>query len=305
MFEKPPEIKKPLEKKEQEPTNIIEMETANAQYRIYYDSHQSIVDPKLLDGCDGLVMEMVADNSDTQKAQKTFGKIAYAREFTELFQAAAKDKKPIYFVDMQGSGKGLAEEINRLKGKIVAESVAAGGLLAYALGSLGKNEKMNRRDFLKLGAKTTAAAFLSTPIAQELAFAASLDKNKEVPIEGSASRKAEKFLGQINETIHPELATIVVDARNDLIAQKTETAARLFQRAVGKNPKFALIIGAQHSGIERTLKDSEFSRVSRLKKSLSTRLVQNASIAKIEFIQGAKTDEVYYDAKIIKDTALE
>lgn len=303
MFEKPPEIKKSSEKKERDLVNVKEIETPNARYRICYDSHESVVDPQLLDGCDGLVLEMAANYGDPQKAGKVFGKLGKSEQFSKIFLAAAKSNKPIYFVDICEDGKSLAEEVDRLQGKILAESVAAGGLMLYALSDLEKNKKMNRRGFLKLGLKAVAAAYLSTPIAQELAFVASLDKNKSVPDEQSVSRKAEKILGRINEAIHPELATIAVEVRNDLMAQKTETAARLFQREKGKKPRLAMIVGAQHFGMEKTLANSEPDRVSRLKKALGGELSKNSAIAKIEFISGEGV--IYYDAKIIKDAALE
>lgn len=294
-------VKKSPEKKEL--PNVVEMETDNAQYRIYYDNHERGIDQRLLDDCDGLIMEMMADYSDPEKAKEMFGKICANKDGSMgLLQIAAKNKKPIYFVDMHEKNS-VQKDLSDIETKSVVEFLAGLGIGSYVLKKVIENKKMNRRNFLKLGLGTVAATYLSTPMFQGIVSEETVRNDSELPDENSVSRKAEKVLGNINRIIHPEMKTMTLETRNDLMAQKSETVAKNLSQKIRKKPKLALIVGARHFGIEQSLKDTEQARVKRLKKDLGEDLPKNSAIARINFIQGDK--EIYYDATVLKDSALE
>lgn len=313
MFEGPPknpaETNKPSENKKHEMLNVFEMETENAQYKIYYDNHESVIDPRLLDGCDGLIMEMSEEYNDPEKVKKMFEKISSTRDLHDLFQEAAKSGKPIYFADMYRSEDEIETDFDKTEIKAVVEFLAGAGIGMYALKSLEENKKMSRRDFLKIGLGTAAAAYLSTPFLERAAFVAATkgsDENQNLLDEKSISRKANKALGGLNRAIHPELRTILVETRNDIMAQKAETIAKLFHSETGKKPKMAFTVGGKHSGIEKSLMDSEQGRVARLKKDLGEKLSQYADIAEVSFVSRNKeANEISFDVRILKDAALE
>lgn len=299
------EIKK---KNSVEMPNVAKMESVNARYHINYDDHRTDINPNILDDCDGLVMEMRGNYDDPKETQEWIEHFSHSKQFARVIMDAAKNKKPIYFVDLIESKKvdNFSKERERKELTIPFIEMMMGSALGVHLiyKDLAGDKKMTRREFLKSGLQAIAATYLETPFIQQTAWDIATKHGTALTDEKSTSRKVEKILNRINNDIHPELRTIIVDARNDLMAQKTETIAKILSKKLKKKPELAIIIGARHSGIEQSLTDKEEDRVKRLRRDFGEELSKNASVAEIDFAKG-EGNTIYFKIEILKDPALD
>lgn len=275
--------------------NISHVETSNATYTIEYNNHEQPSSPESLEGADALILEDVSDYSSRQETIATlndaFGSIGYS----DLVKAACDKRLPIFFVDIVDTkesrvalGNKHAIEVRQRLVKFLETMVGAGIAISIASDSGEGTRDSSRRDFIKRGASGLAAGYLLShvpaKIAEDASHAGGHDKD-----ESSIARRSEEVLGTIDTVIHPEARDFVVDTRSTLIAQKSEAAARLLGKELGRKPRVALEVGAGHYAIEHELNRTEKARVDTLKDELEGQLSQQSLFARVEIVPIQKT----------------
>ncbi len=272
--------------------SIARLESLNARYVIEYGRHNKMSTTEVLNDSDALVLEVISDFTSKEKVVGIVNGIAFERgqkmwhPYVVIMQEAFRRKKPIFFVDMVPSKElGSMGREQRIAEIIRSVETLTGGLLIGDSVRTPAVKETGRRSLLATGAKATLGTWLLSHIPEQVSGAAARSFVADTtPFEGSVSRRLEKSFGAINSTIHPETRTMVVDTRNVLIAQKTETVARYLAAELGRKPQIALEVGADHFGIERELLVSEGTRIQTLKDDLGDQFSEQGTIARVELV---------------------
>lgn len=273
--------------------NVVTLETDNAFYNIVYSIHTVPNQPATLRGADAAVFELVS-RYDPEIIK--YG-VLLADNYRYVLSDAIRHQKPVYCTDLSiGSTEGIQEsEIDRevLKSELLlkVETMIGFSLVPTTIQSLAKEVSpkepgRNRRSFLTTLAKAGATFYFLAPIGERKSSVNTTSTFTQEPNEASLDRKVERLLRGINTKIHPELVEkLVLRVRNDLIAQKTETAARQLSKTLGRKPTVSLYVGAAHTGIERSLQDIEEKRLQRLKENLGNNFASQGRIIRLDFMQ--------------------
>lgn len=286
--------------------NVSEVETPSAKYDIVYSLHNQPVKPETIEQADAIILELVGNYETQEKVQKHMEFISREQHtYHQIIKSAAEKQKPVFLVDMSTDAYATRRDaaLNVVLLPVI-EAMIAAGLVFSGIKGVAKKEKMDRRSFLKLGAKMTAAAYLSLPQASRLLSFVSTDYFRQVPDEESFSRKTEKFVHKIKSSSHPELYSNVVNVRNNLIAEKSEAIARMLNKKLGRKPQLALLTGASHFGLEESLSSDPFERINSLKKDLGYEVRRERIIACVEFEAKAGNEPQKFSISLLEDPAL-
>lgn len=266
------------------PENITEIETNVSHYRIVYSDHRIPNRPEAVRGVDGIILEGFLPYNPENAAM---GIVEYLTRFEpqyyEVVREAIREETPIFFLDARDN-PATTGKIDKTRLPEKWQIGAAELLIALILLSdIEIKKQMSRRRFLNESGRVLGSLFLSSPALQFI-FRELSALPKGEPKEKSLFRRGEKLLGSINRTIHPETRSFNIDTRNTLIAQKSETVARVTNGELGRKPILAIIIGASHMGLERELKKEEEERMEELREDLRGALLQNRHIVRIDFL---------------------
>jgi len=298
------EIIKKADDKEQLPENVVMMETPEGKFRIMYGYHDMPQRPEELGAADALALETGGeDYSQKEVAEKLIADCLNDPQYNLIVKEAMKNKKPIYFTDISKADAGLLLRV----GLGSVETVVGLDLLA-ALGKdtlleLSEKKEISRRDFLKKFSKGAVGLYLSSELLENLLFLFS--KGKPVD-ERSQTRAITRFLTELNEGIHPEVNAIILTLRNYLMAQKLVTIARKLSGEKNIKKEIAIVVGAAHSGIEKSLTKKDEERESLIKKLLAVPGLEEARkrIAAITRMDFDEKQNRWVATEIFKDPLL-
>lgn len=248
--------------------NMVRVETPSAVYNIIYSNHGVQNHPEDIFGSDGVIMEGILGDVDTNDIENILRKqMELNRQYGQVIRYASEHNIPLYMADIsEKSDTGSSEIITK---KIIAPIV--GGYLSYrflksSISDIAK-KPVTRRSFLKNFGKTVAAAYLSTPAVELASSEVKRLSDKEIN-ESDVSRNIQRHAAKINNSIHPELNTLTLEGRNSLIAMKSDNIAKNLSHSLGRKPNISLIIGGRHIGIEESLKISDKERLDELREYL-------------------------------------
>lgn len=297
--------------------NTAKLETANADYLLYYTRHDVQTSPEIVRQADAVILESITDFRDDQKTEQSVHHSLFDKTspYHEVVRAAAEQGKPIFLLDLSriaAKNQNMLEskdgeeqdEMTKNELKVAIEGTLGVGAILWAAADLKKaltgNPQMSRRNFLKFLGKSAAGIALASPLVGRMTGYLAKDGLTAEPDESSLPRKAQKTIE--NATYHANLdRSKVIHARNDLWAQKSETVAKYLEKDLGRKPNLAMSMGADHVGIERSLKDNPTDRLSRLSADLNEDFKHEGLIAKITLTPEAKTDRVKVEVVIIRD----
>lgn len=280
--------------------NIKELQTATADYEINYTRHDIQSRSGAIEGADGVILEFIGNQATDEEAKEKVKRIADERfQYLQIIERAAKEVKPIFLVDMSTNN---VKDDSVLNGIIPFFELA----LAQGLTFSPKTKKpvLTRRDFLKKGAKGIMIAYPITAIAEEILQIFEASYIFEEPKEGSLLRSVQRSLGRLNDAIHPEIYSDLIDTRNDLIAEKSDFIARILAGELNKRPKLSLFIGGAHTGIERSLQLEPEERTENLRGRLKGKLPEERFIVKVIFEPKKGSEHQKFSISIIEDTNL-
>ncbi len=168
------------------------------------------------------------------------------RGYFRLFRTIQEMKVPLVFADFWYKNKGFGTEYI----PAVLEALGILGETKIGIDLLKKisREKKDRRDILKIGARSIAAAWLVQPA---LSYFSALGANAI----GEGEESTTELVKLSNKT-HPEVFLLTTTLRNVVIAHKEEWLAS----KKGNKPHFATIIGVGHAGIEDQIQYSPEER---------------------------------------------
>jgi hypothetical protein len=264
--------------------NVFNVETPHAQYKIVYSRHYIMNNPEIVANVDGVVVEGTGAFKDRDDVDRFISNSTHPNDqianpqYKEIFKRIMRENKPLYLVDINTSSPSSKTDVNiaAIKGTYLPAAEAGAGV---ALGMSGvkdlRSEKTpTRRRFLKGISKIFGGAYLGSHLP------AQLTSDTVEQSEQSSLRKMNKTLTRFNNRIHPETTGYAITMRNTLIAQKSEAVAQELQKEIGKKPVIAILIGADHVGIEDELKLSEEERILKLKDKLGSEFAHQSKIFK-------------------------
>lgn len=269
-----------LSRKKEIPKNVVEVETENATYRISYELHNATADPDLVDGADGIILEGYYNYDIRENIPKAFRGFSETQMKGVIARSAEQDK-PVFSADMSVDLLKFASLCleNPVKKKLIeaGELLIGMGLIQSAISEIRNTEKISRRNFLRTTGKMIGGAYFGMPAIESVLAGISI-LTKKILDESSDLRKFSRGLEKVNEYAHPELQTMAIEVRNQLIAQKAETIATQLREKIGKKPNLAIYIGASHFGIEEALKSTQSDRMAKLRTIFKDELVKQAKI---------------------------
>ncbi len=269
--------------------NVVEIETEKGRFSIVYSLHDIPVRPETIRNVDAVILELVGNYDSLEGAKKDIDLASDKRSsYRYILPTAARSEQPLFFLDFiadESETKKLAQEMG-VKNQILpmveflfGTILTIGGTINY--GSKNRLER-TRRDFLKLGGASLLGAYLSLPKLSQVLEAPYAIKH-QVPGQTDLIWRAHKMSGNFSKLIHPEMRSVGYETRNILIAQKSETVAKLLAQELKRKPKLSIIVGAGHYGLEHTLQIDENSRVGKLAKDLGDKFRKQGAITRVDF----------------------
>ncbi len=297
----------------------VDVETPEARFVIIYHNHQSKEEifSGFVDEVDGVIFE--TEGSPYHSTQEMIEDVRVLLKITNqgrIVKRLMKQEKSIFFTSISYRGnlsKPFYVDWEDKNKRIVVEGLM--GLLSFYIGgkltytALRSKEKINRREFLKMGVSLGLGAYLTAPVITEWGLTLALGGDKKIVDEQSLLRQTQKKLRDFNQILHPELDRLTLTARNNLTAQKSGVIARLLKEEnrndgkLNKKPVIGIVVGLEHSGIEKALLSDEKDRVAALQNELGAKVEQEKLIARIKFY----TEKNKHRARvsIMNDTSLE
>ncbi|OGI59906.1 hypothetical protein A2814_02435 [Candidatus Nomurabacteria bacterium RIFCSPHIGHO2_01_FULL_38_19] len=283
-----------------EAKNMVKIETTHAVYRLLYGSHVESQDDSMMQGTDGLLVEGTLDLNELQDSpDRVLGFVFSTPQMQKLIENARDHKKPVYFVDrpfdrslISSQSKDTWLEIGEFIGTLAFMTSATKGLLSSAK----NNERISRRDFLKAGAKTVAAGYLSTPYMQ-----AWLGGQNQ---EDTLLRKADRAVIAVNDILHPEMYGQILDLRNNIMAEKAEFVALKTSETLNRKPIFVFALGSDHTRVEIALQRTTEQRVAQIKSGYTGNMSDLRKIVKLEFLSLLKHQKDKFKISPIEDPNL-
>jgi hypothetical protein len=293
------EIAKPPIKVENEV--ILDKPELPAVYKLIYAHHDRQNNPADLKFNNGqkpdcIVLERGGIKTDEESIKgEMAAQYKMGGQYKNMIIYAAENSVPLYLIDYD---KDIEDEMHEGKyNSVVSDVLSTGGLL-FLTDSIIKNDiasirkqGLNRRNFLKLFGKASAAAYLSAPAIDMTTFVT--DETDE----HSAVREIRKKNRTIISQAQPWTKSALVQGRNIIFAMLLEKLSKQLQGSLHRKPNVPFVVGSDHFEIESEIgKDSED-----LKKSLSKYiekmedLESPGSIIKVEF---TKNDSGKYNIKI-------
>lgn len=242
--------------KENLPDNVVTVEAPEARYRIVYEFHQHRRkhEKRAFEGVDAVGIEAV-DRFDEQTPFLTGVDPVRVPEgvppgFTEGRQEylpyLAEQNVPLYFFDIY-NGKAytqIMELTEHIRGAEVTATAIAGAYAALKGVQMVKKPRLNRRDFLKLGAAAAVVAKGGLAV-----------QRTEWPDDNKQMSGMERTVRHAQEMLSPELNAIQFTLRNALWAYKMKSVIAFQSTArIQRKPDIAAIVGAAHIGLEDMLK---------------------------------------------------
>jgi hypothetical protein len=292
IFRKRPAEDGPTQERRMHPEfkNAVHLETDNARYTIVYGVHTIAQDPKVLQGSDGLVLEMAGDYSDpTEIDSHLRGMQNNFKQTTQIIEHARTNRIPIYLVDtihLNTQNELLRLQEDSEKKQNYAGIFAVLGLLSTI--GVVTSKGMNRRNFLKsaagAGGAFVGAGYLSLPEI-EMYLTKQMTKGIKQPEQDELLTQVFNLLHKMNETLHPKTRELIYRLRNLLIAEKAEYLGHLHKvRSRGKKPNLTLLVGQAHTGIEQFLQQSFEERANPILEKLRAAGVDESTIAKVDYL---------------------
>jgi hypothetical protein len=305
------EMFKPLrptvEHRETEFKNVSQVETEVGKFKIMYSLHNFVANPKIVEGSDGIVLELLGETFDEAGMEKSADWIQEDRfsPYKEVVREAAEKHVPVFLTDLSLKTMKSKEFRGTYGQDVFKEMVekAFGAMGVFLSVNVLLSEKMSRRDFLKKGAMAVAAlgAYASFPLSKDILGEAETSlRTKEID-ETSVLRKGERLVDTAQYHTHPETRSLMVDARNDLFAQKSETIARSLGKSLGRKPSIAIVIGAGHVGLERSLQKSGDDRLGFIREKLGSNIGNEKLIARLDFSDEEEGGKRKVDVSFIQD----
>ncbi len=259
--------------------SIKTLETAEAVYKIEYTIHSKLSTPEVMEGADALIIEAVGDYSGGNAADIVVAEKGEGNPHSEVVKRAFYDQKPIFLVDTRAEWDPENKDIKEKLIIDLVESMVGGSLVARSL----TTKEPTRREILKGASTGAAGAYLLSPSAEFFAARAATEFRRTSPDESSVARSIEKGLNSVNRVIHPESRSFTVEGRDALIAQKSQTVARMLSQELGRKPQIALEIGGGHLGIETEFRSVDADRVARIGRYLNKEeMERDALIARVQ-----------------------
>jgi hypothetical protein len=286
---------------EPELPNLVELETGQAYYRIFYNNHSIPSDPESLKGCDAFFTEFVYRDLQSvgQRFEESLKKDAPSEEtifksdqqgIRPVILRVAETNVPIFLVDASNRSLEATSLKDEFFSKLVVK-IAEGGAALFVLKSLNldlakdisSDKKMSRRDFLKRGLKLAGGSYLISPAIESVAEWLVVNTEKQ-PDERTWKRWVQRETAGVNQWLHPEFKTKLVDFRNTLMAQKSEAAAKVLQQTLQRKPTILLAVGGAHFGIEKSFRQLEQTRIEEIKGTLKDKTGIENVVVRIDFL---------------------
>ncbi len=297
--------------------NTAKLSTENADYLLYYTRHDVQTSPEIVNRSDALILESITDFRDDKKTKKSVEHALFDKTspYHEAVRAAAEQGKPIFLLDLSratAKSQNMLEtkngedqdEMSKNELKVAIEGSLGLGAIMWAAVDLKRmitdNPKMSRRNFLKFLGKSATGLALTSPLIGRMTGYISTKGTGLEPDESSVSRKAQKVFEDATYRTNLDRSK-TIHTRNDLWAQKSEKVAKYLQAELGRKPSLALSMGADHVGIERSIKENDETRLARLSKELGDDFKNEGLIAKIDLTPEAGSDRVKVEVVIIHD----
>ena len=229
--------------------NITTIETGTGTYTILYGLHVVAQNPDdVPERITGIILE-TGIHPWLKDPVKTIQKLKNHPQYKRLFDRLAREKTPVLFADVKYKYNDFA--------LILADNVftAAGWIGGMRLISqLIRNDTKSQRGFVANLAYGLASAWLLLPVVSNMTRLGS-------SITGEGTEQSAR-LKKLSHKLHPEAELLYLSLRNAVIAEKAYYLAQTY----GKKAHIAIVLGAEHVGIEDMLIRSHMERLGYLKK---------------------------------------
>lgn len=278
------------------------MEALNGKYSVIFYNHdgisKDIIPSEYLNSADALVLEeanLFKGMAKKKTSDQMINKMIDPESPTCLLvKEAIRQCKPLFLADIsRDTFKKISDEENKVMGLSVIEAVLATAATAggISLMTTEGNRGMTRRDFLKKSFVATATA------ATALGLAGPLLKEMTTTLNNKKLTEIYKAI----DKIHPEMRTFTVDGRNNLIAQKSETIARILSKEKGAKPQIAACIGSAHYDFPKALLSDENERITELEKYEDMSPEKDSLIVRINFHPTSDPNARRYEIVLLED----
>lgn len=268
------------------------VETSAGSFSIFYGVHGGFsrdepLSAKHMEGVDALILEGMGISpkmgdpryaaSSVRGEQRGIGR--------NIVNSAMEKGTPIFLVDVSADFSEIHKN-DEWKIKLVSALEALLGASITVVGSKYLSQPITRREFLKRSAILTISGYFFLPIIKE--------GTSSMASKSRSMRKMDKLI----DSAHPETNSVVVEGRNCLFAQKSETVAKLLEEQIGHKPKVAISIGTAHYGLEDELQTKEEERINKLKAYKDMDLDKESLIVRIDFEKAEDLGKDKYRVKV-------
>lgn len=220
---------------------VVKVEGPTANFTIIYGVHIATEDPnRIPSDIDGLVIEAGWPYPVTYG---DFQRIRYHNQYVDLFTKAEREGFPIIQADVKLKNVVLTTAAD---GAVVVPEFAVGFSLLYSAWNALQRDH-SRREFITASAKAGLGTYLSLPTA---AFTFRWMSSLAGVFEDQS-----RELAKLADKSHPEAFLFLLKLRNAIIAYKAQSFYK-FSENPSQRQHLAIVIGAEHVGIEDRLKDS-------------------------------------------------
>ncbi len=226
--------------------NVVDVHKPEGTYTIIYGRHDMATDHNLLPAnSSGLVLE-TGKHLWAKSPGKAFGVLFESVQYSKLFEVAKMRRLPIYFVDTNVESS-VQDDVELIEHLIIGVETGIGAVvIKRILERIAKKDKLTRRDFLGMGAKSVLAAWLGMSSAPLLI--------KKISHETGVGESLSTKLQEVSRDIHPEAMLFLQQIRNCVIAEKLEWIRNNYGPKDIKQKNLTVIVGAAYSGLEDMLR---------------------------------------------------
>lgn len=246
ISEQPPKIPPPTETRLEREGNVTHIYEPEGTWTIIYGPHTFFsYDPKQLPkGTDGLFLEHQSNYLKNPLGFLSADK--ESKDYQPLIEFAETNRVPVYFADLD-----IRNEMLVIPAEVLVEltETVVGAAILKKIPQVMRNNRMSRRQFLKIGARALSGAWLMTPMASMVGTTAS-------GLTGAEEERTAEFI-KLSDRMHPEDILISKTLRNVVLAHKEEW----LMNKMGNKPHFSTIFGPLHAGLEDQIQHSPESRI--------------------------------------------
>ncbi|MBI2514791.1 hypothetical protein HYV91_01195 [Candidatus Wolfebacteria bacterium] len=288
------------------PDNISVIETSGGKFRVIYGDHRERQKPEDLgESAVALMLETAGlsiDYSEPKQAEEFFSRLSQHFQYKKIIEKVQRENKPIFLGDITDAEAVLLLRQLLKTGETIAAPLLF-SLLACMLSGrmLSGRKEISRRDLLKNLSIALPGIYFSTQTAQLVPGLIRKLRGKYSPL-----NLFRKIMIDINERLHPETDAILLTLRNYILAQKLKTIAQKLSKGVSEKPEIAIVVGANHMGIERALRENEWEGLTVINKSMHAPSLKKAKekIATIARFDFDKNRNKWMPTEIFKDPYL-